>query len=482
MSLNQELRDHAEITRLRAALDQVCTQYKALSADAEGLRVALAAETQRADREAAEVAVQVEARREIEVALASAERERDELGELHGQMVEAWSRAAAALVEAQARIARYESASVQNDAGWRERLAEAERERDAARAEIDSREAVFIGDGATIVALRADLAAARTEVLEQAASMVTAKAYIVQQEAALAAARDVIKGVADGPDCWTVSGKNARAFLERAALAEQPTNDELWAAIRGRDEKINKLVKALAESNKERGLLRVEAEGHDLDIEERGAELDRLRAALAEAEREKKFQTYRANSAEEGWAIDRKVLRESMDRAERAEADLILVKQYLKNTSEELGRRTDAFKRAEADLAGAGRERDELRAQATSLGRELDQTSEFKGRLQAALKRAEADLAAWVDMAYARGLGNPEETAFQLDGDGRQITKLKADLAAARETIRKLRLAENMTCVWQAYVEAMVAKGGGGESGPVEVVLAPTPDHPSGDQ
>jgi hypothetical protein len=42
------------------------------------LRTALAEETKRADREAAEVTTQVEARREIEVALAKAERERDE--------------------------------------------------------------------------------------------------------------------------------------------------------------------------------------------------------------------------------------------------------------------------------------------------------------------------------------------------------------------------------------------------------------------
>lgn len=43
-----------------------------------------------------------------------------------------------------------------------------------------------------------------------------------------------------------------------------------------------------------------------------------------------------------------------------------------------------------------------------------------------------AALAAWVDMAYERGLGDPEETAFQLDGDSKEITKLKAALAEAK--------------------------------------------------
>jgi hypothetical protein len=52
--------------------------------------------------------------------------------------------------------------------------------------------------------------------------------------------------------------------------------------------------------------------------------------------------------------------------------------------------------------------------------------------------KAEADLAAWVDTAYERGLGDSDEMAFQLDGDSRQITKLKADLAAAREALGKL--------------------------------------------
>lgn len=50
-----------------------------LQAENTRLRAALAEETQRADREAAEVAVQVDARREIEAALAEAERERDAL-------------------------------------------------------------------------------------------------------------------------------------------------------------------------------------------------------------------------------------------------------------------------------------------------------------------------------------------------------------------------------------------------------------------
>jgi hypothetical protein len=39
------------------------------------------------------------------------------------------------------------------------------------------------------------------------------------------------------------------------------------------------------------------------------------------------------------------------------------------------------------------------------------------------------------------------KSAFEL-GFGSRIARLETDLAAARETVRKIRSAENMTCVW----------------------------------
>ncbi len=81
-----------------------------------------------------------------------------------------------------------------------------------------------------------------------------------------------------------------------------------------------------------------------------------------------------------------------------------------------------------------------------------DQTKEIE-QLRAALADAERerdtakrdfavawdDLARWKDMAGERGLCDPEEMAFQLDGDGRQIEALKAALADAEREKQSTR-------------------------------------------
>jgi uncharacterized small protein (DUF1192 family) len=59
-------------------------------------------------------------------------------------------------------------------------------------------------------------------------------------------------------------------------------------------------------------------------------------------------------------------------------------------------------------------------------------------RLRAALDVANQGLAAWVDMAYERGLGDPEECAHQLDADGKQIARLRTVISKWQETAVKL--------------------------------------------
>ncbi len=59
--------------------------------------------------------------------------------------------------------------------------------------------------------------------------------------------------------------------------------------------------------------------------------------------------------------------------------------------------------------------------------------------LRTKLAEAERALAQWNDTAGERGLSDPEEMAFQLDGDGRQIKSLKATLAEAERECRQVR-------------------------------------------
>ena len=68
-----------------------------------------------------------------------------------------------------------------------------------------------------------------------------------------------------------------------------------------------------------------------------------LRAELAAAERERKFQNFRADSAEAGWAIDRRVLKSTMDELDAARQHAERLREALQDCAEALASMRDRF-------------------------------------------------------------------------------------------------------------------------------------------